>query len=207
MKKLQHHLFDANHCRTEWHEFEILLNSKMILNERTDVLPFFKQRYNLSTLICSYIPHIREPDVFAHEFEIYGDFIADLIIGDSKTHHYLLVEFEDGKSDSIFEKKKNKATSDWSKRFESAFSQLVDWLWKLEDMRSTSDFQSTFGSRRAKFQGLIIIGKDMNLDLEEKDRLKWRNDRIIVDSSAVSCVSFNELKDDFDYWLKSRYAV
>ena len=74
-------------------------------------------------------------------------------------------------------------------------------------MRSTGDFQNTFGSRRAKFQGLIVIGKDMNLSLQEKDRLKWRIDRTMIDSNAISCVSFNELKDDLDYWLTTYYRV
>ena len=155
----------------------------------------------------SYFSQIKKPDVFAHEYEIYGDFVADLVIGDSTTHHYLLVEFEDGKPESIFVKKKYKSTPNWSPRIEAAFSQLIDWLWKLEDMRSTADFQNTFGSRRAKFQGLIIIGKDMNLASQEIDRLKWRMDRTMIDSNAVSCVSFDELSQDLNHWLTNYYNV
>jgi hypothetical protein len=207
MKTLQKHTFNPNNCRVEWNDFDNLLNSKSILSETRDVLPFFKTRHDLSALIASYVPSIRKPDVFAHEFAIYGDFVADLIVGDSTAHHYLLIEFEDGRPDSIFTHKKHKTTPEWSRRFETAFSQLLDWLWKLEDMRSTSDFQHTFGSRRAKFQGLIVIGKDMNLSPQEADRLKWRNDRVIVDSTAVSCVSFNQLQEDFDFWLKNYYGV
>jgi hypothetical protein len=207
MKNLKPYNFNAVNCRLEWNDFDALLRTKQILSEREDVIPFFKKRHDLSTLICSYIPNIKKPDVFAHEFQINGDFVADLIVGDSKTHNYLLIEFEDGRPDSIFMQKKNKATPDWAKRFESAFSQLVDWLWRLEDMRSTSDFHNTFGSRRAKFQGLIVIGKDMQLSSQEIDRLNWRNDKIIVDSTAISCVSFNKLSEDCDYWLKNYYGV
>lgn len=36
-----------------------------------------------------------EPDTFAHEYEIYGDFV----VGDSFRHRYLLVEFENGDRD------------------------------------------------------------------------------------------------------------
>lgn len=207
MKRLETHILNVVNCRVEWNEFDALLKTKSILSERQDVLPFFKKRHDLSMLIGSYISNIKKPDVFAYEFQIYGDFVADLIVGDSSTYNYLLIEFENGRPDSIFMQKKNKATPDWSRRFETAFSQLVDWLWKLEDMRSTSDFQNTFGSRRARFQGLIVIGKDMNLNSQELDRLKWRNDRVIVDSTAISCVSFNQLHEDFDYWLKSYYGV
>lgn len=205
MKHLQNHQLDYKKCRDELIEFDNLLKNNATLSEQKDILPFFKSRHDLSTLICSYIPSIRKPDVFAHEFQIYGDFVADLIIGDSITHNYLLVEFEDGRPDSIFVQKKGKSTPEWSKRFETAFSQLVDWLWKLEDMKSTADFQNTFGNRQAKFHGLIIMGKDMNLRSNEINRLRWRNDKIRVDSSAISCISFDQLNEDFDFWLKNYY--
>jgi len=207
MKNLLPHSLNASNCRKEWGDFDALLKTKSQLNEREDVLPFFKARLDLSILICNYFPRIRTPDRVAHEYEIYGDFVADLVVGDSTVHHYLLVEFENGSSDSVFRKKGTKATPEWAPRFEGAYSQLVDWLWKLEDMRSTSDFQNTFGSRRATFQALIVIGKDMNLSAQERDRLKWRIDRTMIDSNAVSCVSFEELRDDLDHWLRTYHGV
>jgi hypothetical protein len=207
MKNLQKHIIDPQKCRTEWMDFSNLLASKPVLSEQKDVLPFFKQRQNLSLLICNYFPKIKVPDQYAHEYEIYGDFIADLVIGDSSVHHYLLVEFEDGAADSVFKQKGKKATPDWAPRFEGAYSQLVDWLWKLEDMRSTQDFLNTFGSRRATFQGLIIIGKDMNLAVQEQDRLKWRLDKTMIDSNAISSVSFNQLSNDLDHWLTTYHGV
>ncbi len=207
MKDLQPHVIDVNQCRSEWHEFADLLKSKVALSEQDDVLPFFKRRQNLSLLICNYFPKIKNADRFAHEYEIDGDFVADLVVGDSSKHHYLLVEFENGAKDSIFKKKRGKATPDWAPRFEGAYSQLTDWLWKLEDKRSTADFLNTFGDRRASFQGLIIIGKDMTLSRQEKDRLKWRMDRTMIDSNPISVVSFDELSEDLDHWLKSYHTV
>jgi hypothetical protein len=206
LKSLQPHTFDPRNCRAEWKEFANLLASKQSLSETRDVLPFFKARHDLSLLICNYFSMIKTPDCLAHEYEIYGDFVADLVVGDSSVNQYMLVEFENGKPDSVFRKKASKATPDWAPRFESAYSQLVDWLWKLEDMRSTADFLNTFGSRRAKFHALIVIGKDMALSPQERDRLKWRLDRTMVDSCAISSVSFNELSDDLDHWLKFFHA-
>jgi hypothetical protein len=201
VKNLQPHTIDPKHCRKQWREFAKLLASKPALSETKNILPFFKSRHDLSLLICNYFPMIKLPDLIAHEYEIYGDFVADLIVGDSSVNRYLLVEFENGACDSVFKQKGKKATPDWAPRFEGAYSQLVDWLWKLEDMRSTSDFVNTFGSRRAKFQGLIVIGKDMKLLPQERDRLKWRVERTMIDSNAVSSVSFNELSADLDHWL------
>ncbi|EMN5129334.1 DUF4263 domain-containing protein [Burkholderia contaminans] len=207
MKNLQPHTLNHVNCRNEWNKYKSLLASKSTLSERKDVLPFFKQSKDLSLLICNYFPKIKSPDHYAHEYELDGDFVADLVVGDSKVNHYLLVEFENGAEDSIFKKNGKKATPDWASRFEGAYSQLVDWLWKLEDKRSTADFLNTFGSRRATFQGLIIIGKDMNLSQQEKDRLKWRMDRTMIDSNAVSVVSFDDLAGDLDHWLRSYYGV
>ena len=207
MKNLTAHTFVPANGRVEWNAFSALLAEKPTLSEQTDVLPFFKSCKDLSLLICTYFPGIRTPDRFAHEFEIYGDFVADLVVGDSTVKHYLLIEFENAASDSIFKTKGKKATPDWAPRFENAHSQLVDWLWKLEDMRSTADFQSTFGSRRATFQGLIVIGKDMQLSEQEKDRLKWRVDRTKIDSSTIACVSFDDLSTDLNHWLTTYYGV
>ena len=66
----------------------------------------FQTRHDLSILISGYFPSIKNADVFAHEYPIYGDFRADLVVGDSSTHNYLLVEFEDGRANSIFKKRK-----------------------------------------------------------------------------------------------------
>lgn len=207
MKNLRPHTLNGANCRKEWTEFSHLLSTKAELSERNDILPFFKQRHDLSLIISTYIPAIKSPDCVAHEYQIDGDFVADLVIGDTKTHQYLLVEFENGTPESIFKKKGKKATRDWAPRFEGAYSQLVDWLWKLEDKRNTNDFITTFGSSRAKFRGLIVIGKDMALSQKEKDRLTWRMDRTLIDSNAVSAVSFDDLAVDVDHWLKTYYQV
>lgn len=207
MKNLQPHTFDPMKCRAEWNEFAALLASKAVLSERDDVLPFFKKRQDLSLLICSYFPKLKAPDLFAHEYQIDGDFVADLVVGDSKVHKYLLVEFENGAPDSIFKSNGRKATPDWAARFEGAHSQLIDWFWKLEDKRPTGDFLNTFGSQQATFQGLIVIGKDMKLSVQERHRLKWRMDRTMIDSNSISCVSFGELSEDLDHWLKVYHKV
>ena len=205
MKGLVKHTFDPTQCRREWAEFDELLKQHSTLDERKHILPFFKARLNLSILVSGYIPNIKNADVFAHEYPIYDDFAADLLVGDSSTHNYLLVEFENADKNGIFKKKPGKFTPDWAPRFEAAFSQLLDWLWKLEDMRSTSDFTHAFGHRETEFRGLIVVGKDLNLQPQETSRLKWRNEKLIVDSHTICCVSFDDLRADLDFWLTRYY--
>ena len=42
MKNLITHSLNAVDCRKEWQRFDILLKSKSVLDERKDILPFFK---------------------------------------------------------------------------------------------------------------------------------------------------------------------
>ena len=207
MKPLRSHVFDPKQCRKEWQDFDGLLNSKVKLDERGDVLPFFKTRHDISILISSYFPNILNPDRIKHEYQIAGDFVADLVVGDSTKHHYLLVEFENGAADSLFKKRGKKATPDWAPRIEGAYSQLTDWLWKLDDLSSTSAFETAFGSRQARFAGLIVAGKGMNLDAQEIKRLRWRVDKTKLNSIGVACVSFEELREDLDSRLKQFHNV
>jgi Domain of unknown function (DUF4263) len=206
MKRFDEHVFDPARGRLQWSEYDALLKSKAILKEAEDVLPFFRGRDDLPRLIGNYFPNIRDATAIAHEFQIYGDFRADLVVGDPVSRHYLLVEFEDGSPESIF-KRGTKAVPDWAPRFEGAFSQLIDWLWKLEDMRNTSDFEHVFKRRDVKFEGLIIAGKNMALDPQEETRLRWRVEKVVVDSKKISCVSFDQLARDLDYWLSNYHNV
>jgi len=207
MKVMQNFVFDKNQCRIEVNELEQLLQSNTILEEAVHILPFFKVRPNICSLITNYFPYIKDGDLIAPEYPIDGEFKADLIIGSKQDMKYILVEFEDGNPNSVFKKKGKKSKRDWSNRFEGAYSQLTDWFWKLEDNRKTTNFQSTFGSPRAKFHGLIITGKDMNLTPEEHDRLKWRMDTTSIDNNHINVISFNQLHIDLDEWLKKYYSV
>jgi len=208
MKDLTIHQFNPNNARIEWQEFESLLASFSELKERDDILPFFKERHDLSLLIGTYFPHISELNCYAHEYDLGGCFKPDLIVGDSTKHRYLLVEFEDATPNSIFKKATNTGKIDWSLRLEGAYSQLTDWLWKLDDLKSTSDFRRAFGeSEITTFHCLIIIGKDMNLRRSEKDRLNWRIQKTMINSISIKVISFDELFSDCDAWLKRYYGV
>jgi len=205
VKTLTPHIINPLMSRAQWQQLKTLLASNPVLDERKDILPFFSARHDLSLLISYYYPAIRNPDVIAHEFPIGGDFKADLVVGDSTTKQYLLVEFENASSASIFSGRKSK--KDWAKRFEGAFSQLVDWMWKLEDMRSTNDFLHTFGDRDASFHGLILIGKDLKHSASEQARLRWRVEHTMVDSKRIEVKSFDALLEDGDYWLSNYLQV
>jgi len=125
MKGLDSFNLDIKKCLFELEEFENLLLNNKELKESKDILPFFKQRLHLSAFIGFYVPQIIRFNQIKHEFTFFGDFRADLAIGDSVNNTYCFIEFEDATEDSIFVEK-GRSTSDWSPRFEHGFSQIID---------------------------------------------------------------------------------
>jgi len=193
MKAFEHFAFDPRQCREQVDDLEALLEGQAELSERRDVLGFFRSRKHLSAFIGSYFTYLENPDRIAFEYDIFGDFKADLAVGDSESGQYCFVEFEDATADSIFVSKRGRATPEWSERFEHGFSQVLDWFWKLDDMEGTTEFNSRFGASYAGYEGMLIIGRSNVLDYKDRQRLKWRRDRVIADSKHVHCITYDEL--------------
>lgn len=199
--------FDPHACRKELDDLKIHLDENDNLNERKDVLSFFRSRRHLSVFIGSYFTYISDFNRIAYEYDVFGDFKADLVIGDASSGWYGFVEFENAGPSSIFATKHGKATPEWSSRFEHGFSQLVDWFWKLSDMENTRDFANRFGDDYAGYEGMLIVGRIDGMARRERDRFRWRRDNMLVNSKHVHCVTFNELHNHLDARLRSYEAA
>ena len=186
--------FDAEQCRREADELRHLLATNSDLHERKQVLPFFKSRLQLSAFLGSYHPEIVRYDLVAHELPLFGDFVADLVVGDSKNGAFAFIEFEDASPDSVFVKRK--ATPDWSGRFEHGFSQLVDWFFALHEQGQTVAFEDKFGNRTIRHLGILVIGRSEHLGIQEKQRLRWRQEFVLLNSKQIYCKTFDQLRDD-----------
>ncbi|BAZ28816.1 hypothetical protein NIES4074_12510 [Cylindrospermum sp. NIES-4074] len=194
MKGLDPFSLDLKQCLLELDEFDkLLLNSE--LQESRDILPFFKNRLHLSAFIGSYVPDLVRCNQIKHEFTFFGDFRADLVVGDSVNNTYCFIEFEDATKDSIFVNK-GRSTSDWSPRFEHGFSQIIDCFWKIDDFKNTTLSRSIFESENIEFYGILIIGRDAFISPLDKARLKWRLNKVLVDSRKVICITFDQLARD-----------
>lgn len=198
MKEFELLEFDYAKCIEQTSEFGELLRTNEVLSESRDILPFFKERKHLSAFLGSYAGGINNFDKYAHEFSVFDDFRADLVVGDSRTNEYFFIEFEDAKQNSIFERNGEKVTLEWSKRFEHGYSQLVDWFWKLDDMGKTTEFKSKFGSELTNYHGMLVIGRDKFLDYRGRVRLDWRRNKVLVNSKSIICVTYDELFRQID---------
>jgi len=194
MRGLDSFDIDIKQCWVELKEFENLLRDNKELNERRDILPFFKGRPNLSACIGWYAPD-NLCNQIKHEFTLSGEFRADLVVGDSVNNIYCFIEFEDATEDSIFVNK-GRSTSEWAPRFKDGFSQIIDWFWRIDDYKNTAQFRSIFGTENIEYQGIIVIGRDEFLSELEKARLKWYLNRVVVDSRKVICKTFDQLARD-----------
>ena len=113
MKKFDEIAFDYKRCCIEFAEFRTLLETKVELGEAADILPFFKERRQLSMLLGMFNSRIAWADRIAYEFDVFGDFACDLAVGEFASGSYCFIEFEDARENSVFEKQGKKATREW----------------------------------------------------------------------------------------------
>lgn len=195
-------VFDHAAFRRELSEFDALLRDKHVLKEREDIIPFFKARKHLTAFIAALYLNVVAATEVCFEFDISGNFAADVLLGSRAAKQFCVVEFESGE-DAIFRKQSHRKNPEWGARFEHAFSQIVDWFWALEDQRGTADFRTTFGDGEITFASLLIMGRQADLDDAKKRRLAWRTKKVLIDSNKVVCITFDELysslKEKYDF--------
>ena len=193
MKRLEEINFEYELCRQQVGEFRALLESRTELAEASDVLPFFRDRRHLAVLLGMFNTRIAWADRIAYEFDVFGDFACDLVVGEWGTGSYCFVEFEDASLNSVFDRQGKKATRDWSRRFDHGCSQIVDWLHKLNDLSGGHDFVTRFGRPLINYETVLVIGRDQHLDEGERQRLEWRSNNVVVNSKRIHCLTFDQL--------------
>ncbi len=185
--------FNISALDGQLNDFENLLSSKDELDEEKDILPFFKKRDHLSAYIASCVFPLPAFDRLKHEFDISGEFRADLVVGDSAKNRYCFIEFEDAKRNSIFKvSNKKRSIVKWARRFEEGHSQVIDWFWKLDDLKGTKTAKSVLGES-PKIYGILVIGRDCYLEKPQQERLKWRTENVRINGEAMICLTFDQL--------------
>ena len=201
-KRLQEIAFDPGRCRIELAAFKKLLDSKAQLEERSDIQKFFERRKQLAAFIGTYAPDIGPAELIAFQFPFIGDFVADIVLGNRDTSTFCIIEFEDGKSNSIFKKVRTKATTEWSARFEHGFSQLVDWCCTLDDFKKNDRFAKDFGPGHVRFIAILILGRSAGVSQDDRIRLRWRTEKVRVDSHTIECLTFDDLYEHLSMRLR-----
>ena len=153
MKKFESLVFDPVQCLKELDELRALLSRQEQLDEKKHILPFFRKRRHLSAFIASNAAGVIRLDRIAFEYELFGDFTCDIVVGDSVKAAYCFVEFEDAGPNSLFIRHGKKVTREWSSRFDHGYSQIIDWFHKLDDMKRSDAFAMRFGAHTVSYSG------------------------------------------------------
>jgi Domain of unknown function (DUF4263) len=195
--------YDEQAARADLDALESLLKTRGELSERGDILPFMRAHPHLCALIGSYNRRANACDRLGLEVPLFGQFTADLVVGDHAARAYTLVEFEDGRPNSIFVQRARQRT-EWSPRFEHGLSQLTDWLWLLDDQAHTHIFEDIFGARPVTVTVVLVAGRDSGLTTADRHRLEWRRDHVVINSQHLYCCTFEELLRDLRWWARWR---
>jgi hypothetical protein len=193
MKELQPLVFDPSRCPVQLSSLRDLLATKSELSEADDIQPLFKACHQLVFLLGLGIQGLSRADRFAFEFDVFGNYTADLVIGNIATQTYCAVEFEDARENSVLHKTAGRSQKEWGRRLEHGFGQLIDWFHAFDDHKNTADFAKHFGYGHVKFHGLLLIGRSAHLTDYDRSRFRWRSDRVTVNTHKSECWTYDEL--------------
>jgi hypothetical protein len=196
--------FNHVQFKNELDQFSDLLNEKEILSER-EIQEFFNTSLHLTAHIGMAFGNIGVAKQVAYEFQILGDYGADIIIG-NREKQFCFIELENGDPDSVLLRVGKKSTKEWSKHLEHGFSQIVDWFCHLDDFKKTDRFHRNFGYGHVDFVGLLLIGRNKGLDTDDIRRLRWRTHNVIVNSHPVVCMTYDDLYKELKEGYE-RYAA
>ena len=203
MKKFEALAFSPKQCRKEVAELQQWLRKNQDLKEHQHIRPFFEKRRHLSAFLASVHPKMIRFNQLAFQYPLFGDFTCDIAIGDAEKNAYCFIELEDAGPKSLFVQQAQKTTREWSPRFEHGYSQIIDWFYKLEDMKKSDAFAAQFGARSIDYAGILIVGREHYLQPGEKERLQWRCENVIVASRKIHCVTFDGLLADLQGRLET----
>jgi Domain of unknown function (DUF4263) len=147
----------------------------------------------LSAKIGSLLTELTIIDRIAFEYELFGDFQCDLVIGDSQNATYCFVEFEDAMPNSLFSTKTTKFKPEFSTRLEHGYSQIIDWFQLLNQV-SDVQMRERFNAHDIDFHGILIIGRSHFIASDNnRNRLLWRSKNVIVSSKRIRIITYDEL--------------
>lgn len=207
MIKMIEKTLDLTTCGQSLDNLEALLKNNREISEtgQNGLQEFFTSHPDLILLMGDcFFPGL-SPAAYQHEFSIIGEFRADFAVCNQLKSKFLFIEFEDAKKDSVFVTKSNGRTSisyEWSPRFEHGYSQVVDWHYRMDDLKRTFKFSEHFGQTDITYDGLLVIGRNEFLkEANGANRLKWRKEKTIINSARIHCITFDELFEE----LRGRY--
>jgi hypothetical protein len=187
--------FDARQAAAELDSFKAWLSARSHFSEREVVAEITSRRQMVCLL--GYTILMPPPDLIKFEFQVKGLFRADLVIGNDKSRKFVLVEFEDGKEDSLF-KGGTKSYRYWSPRLEHGFGQVLDWGWAKHTHPGDAVFTNSFGGRVLDDCYVVVCGRNPRPGSLEEERFDFRRTRLALNGVPLQLYTYDNLIDAMD---------
>lgn len=136
-----------------------------------------------------------EASHYAEELDLIGNFAADFAVcdhrGDEST--VLLIECEASNERSAMRRNGNKANKDFGDGLLRGFAQVVDWMRCIDDLRRTAALANTLNlpqGANVKCFGLVLVGLDMDLTSDERQRLQWLSAKLRLADASVNIMTY-----------------
>jgi hypothetical protein len=144
--------------------------------------------------LLGWIVGMPPPDLIKFEFAIKGLFRADLAIGNDKARKFVLVEFEDGRENSLFSGGTRKYRF-WSRRLEHGFGQVIDWGWAKHSHPGDVAFTNSFGGRVVDDCYIVVCGRNPLPGSLEEERFDFRRSRLRLSGVTVQILTYDLMVD------------
>jgi len=171
--------------------------------ERSQFLPFFAKHEQLCAFMATFHTKVKSGTQLKLEADLWSDFTCDLIAGSKSDRAFVFVEFEDAKPQSLFRPKKGRKNSYWGNRVEQGFSQVVDWLFRIDSEGGSATLERDFGARQLNTMGIVITGRSHDVSAYDRLRLDWRSSNTSVGKARVAFFTYDDLLE----WLEGRTQV
>ena len=192
------HQFDAlqyslTKAELELLSFEAWFATVAFMGE-AQIVKQIRARPHMCGLLCA-SGGIQAPDLIKFELTLSGLFRTDLVLGNSRTRGFVLVEFEGAGEHSLFSKlKKTRQYRSFAHPLEHGFGQIVDWAWLKNDNPNAITLTNAFGGAINSSAYLLICGRDQGIvdDLERR-RFEYRRHHTNISGIPVHTLTYDDM--------------
>ena len=184
--------FDASQAAAELASFRSWIAERPWFPEKAVVAEIAARRQ--MACLLGYTILMPAPDLIKFEFEVKGLFRADLVVGNGKSRKFVLVEFEDGKEDSLFRGGTRKYRY-WSPRLEHGFGQVLDWGWAKHTHPGDVAFTNSFGGKVLDDCYVVVCGRNPKPGSLDEERFDFRRTRLHLSGVLLQLYTYNNLLD------------
>ncbi len=184
--------FDAAEAATQLGSFKTWMSAREHFSEKQVVAEIVARRQ--MACLLGYTILMPAPDLIKFEFAVKGLFRADLVVGNDKSRKFVLVEFEDGKEDSLF-KSGSKKYRYWSPRLEHGFGQVLDWGWAKHTHPGDVAFTNSFGGKVLDDCYVVVCGRNPRIGSLEDERFDFRRTRLHLSGVPLQLYTYDNLID------------